>query len=102
MVVNSRWTFIVCSVLLCVACGSGQSSKQKPLNYPNANTQAAKVYVSKCSQCHVAPLPSAHVATVWPSTIQRMQIHMSQQGVVALTKGELSDIMDYLQENAKR
>ena len=98
-----RYVLLSCLMVL-AACGSGQNSKasKTAVQYPAAETPSAKLYVQKCSQCHVAPLPSAHVAVVWPSIVQRMQIHMSQQGKAALSKSDLAMIFDYLQANAKR
>ena len=99
---NFRSVLFYSCLMLCAACGSGQSSSKQSLHYPAADSPASMLYVKKCGHCHAAPLPTAHVSSVWPGILQRMQIHRVQQGFVALTKDELATINGYLQANAKR
>ena len=90
------------AILLCVSCGANDLSTDTTLQYPASDSPSALLYVKKCSQCHAAPLPTVHDASVWPGVLQRMQMNMTQKSVPPLSKDELATILDYLQANAKR
>ncbi len=70
------------------------------IEYPEAGSPAAKLFLEKCSFCHVAPAPTAHAARVWPGVLQRMQMRMKAKGMPSLNNRTLADILDYLQRNA--
>jgi len=82
------------------ACSSGQT--EQPRNYPDVGSPQAQLYVEKCSQCHAAPLPSAHSAKIWPSVLDRMQVRMKTKHVPPLSREEMSIILGYLQQHAKK
>jgi len=84
--------------VLLSACENEISST--PLVYPEASSPAGKLFQDKCSRCHAAPLPTAHIARLWPGAIQRMQIRMKVKGLNVLSKPELAEILDYLQHHA--
>jgi cytochrome c5 len=90
------------TILLCVACGSGNESSNATIQYPDADSQAARLYVKICGQCHAAPLPTIHDASVWPGVLQRMQMHMVQKSITPPDKNQLGIILTYLQSNAKK
>jgi len=93
-----RNSVIAVMVLLLSACND--EAPGEPLVYPEAGSQAERLFQGKCSRCHKAPLPSAHISRLWPGVIQRMQMRMKAKGVTALTKNELVEILDYLQRHA--
>lgn len=82
------------------ACGSDRS--EQPRKYPDSDSPQAQLYVEKCSQCHAAPLPNVHSATIWPSVLDRMQLRMKTKYVPPLTRQEMSIILGYLQQHAKQ
>ena len=62
--------------------------------------EGASVLLQKCSSCHAAPKPALHTANVWPSVVYRMQMHMTTQGNLPLTKDETKLLIEYLQRYA--
>lgn len=95
-VISSLWIILVVTVS---SCGNNQTGQ--PKNYPDAGTPQANLYVTKCGQCHAAPLPDAHTATIWPSVLERMQMRMQTKSVPPLSRHEMSIILGYLQQHAK-
>ncbi len=69
-------------------------------NYPEADSEGAKVLLERCSSCHAAPLPSTHSAKVWPSVLNRMQDRMVTKSYNRLTPIEQRLLLDYLQKHA--
>lgn len=87
-------------ITLLSACGDKGGQETKPV-LPDSQSQAALLYVEKCSACHTVPLPSKHTARLWPSVLQRMQMRMKSKGVQKLSRDELALLLDYLQKHAK-
>ncbi len=83
-----------------VGCSSEMSSTV--VDYPEANTEAGALYLTKCGHCHVAPSPGLHTERGWFTAVQRMQVRMRSQGVPPLDKAELGVVLDYLQRHAGR
>lgn len=71
-------------------------------DYPENETEAAKLYVSKCSGCHAAPLPTIHDAGQWPSIVRRMEMRMNNKAVQPPNAEETAIIIGYLQKHAKK
>lgn len=82
--------------LLLSAC----DTSVEPQVYPEAGSASAKLYQTKCTGCHVAPNPNAHIPQAWFRVVQRMQMRMKAKGVAPLNQNELGEILDYLQRNA--
>jgi len=82
------------------ACGNNQTAQ--PKDYPDEGTPQARLYVEKCSQCHAAPLPGAHTANVWPSVLDRMQMHITTNNLTPLTRQQMSIILGYLLQHAQK
>jgi hypothetical protein len=91
------WTILG---LLVYGCGSDQAAQ--PTHYPEEGTPQAVLYIAKCGQCHGAPLPTAHTASVWPGVLDRMQVHIQASNVARVSREEMSIILGYLQQNAKK
>lgn len=86
-----------------VACSQGQESTPlKMTDYPEYESEPAKLYVSKCSGCHAAPLPSIHAARHWLGVLQRMQMRMKNKAVQPLNSNEMAVVLDYLQKHAQQ
>lgn len=87
------------AVLGLVAC-SGDTSTQ-PVEYPEVESEAAALFIARCSSCHLAPRPDSHPARLWPGIVQRMQMRMENKAFPPLNKEELAMVLDYLQRNAR-
>ena len=85
------------------ACSQEQQSQPlQATDYPEHESEAAKLYVSKCSGCHAAPLPKIHTVRQWPGVVHRMQMRMKNKAVKPLTSSELTIVVDYLQKHASK
>jgi len=96
--------FLVASLilfsLLLVSCSN--EHQQVSLSYPDADSEPAMLYLSKCGDCHAAPLPTAHTAKMWVSVVNRMQFRMISKKVFPLNEKEQASILQYLQTHAKQ
>lgn len=104
---DKRPNLITLSLLLVIsgliACSQEQQSN--PLmeaDYPEYESEPAKLYISKCSGCHAAPLPKIHTVRQWPGVVQRMQMRMKNKAVQPLNSNELAIVLDYLQKHARQ
>jgi len=91
------------SLLAAVGLALGGCSVETPtsaVEYPEPDTEAARLYLQKCGLCHVAPEPSLHTSKVWFGVVQRMQMRMRSRGVQPLEKVELDAVLGYLQRHA--
>lgn len=70
------------------------------MDYPEQGSAVMQLFLAKCGDCHRAPQPSSHTATVWPGVLQRMQMRMRAKARTPLDKNEMSQILDYLQRHA--
>lgn len=80
--------------------GCGNQTPPSGQSYPEPESKGAQLLLEKCSACHGAPLPSSHVASVWPSVLERMQMRMTTKGQQALRPDEIGVLLDYLQRHA--
>lgn len=92
---------IIILALGLVACDNGTLTKVDYTTYPEYGTARAKLYFTKCGDCHGAPLPNIHPTEKWPSVVNRMQFRMTSKKVVPLNKQEVAEILNYLQENSQ-
>jgi hypothetical protein len=90
----------VLGMTLLAAAGCSDKPAPANLDYPEQHSPGAQVLLQKCGSCHAPPLPSAHVAKVWPSVLERMQMRMTTKGQVALMPRETGVLLDYLQRHA--
>jgi hypothetical protein len=82
-----------------IACSSETSTQ--PVVYPEIDSEAAALFIARCSGCHVAPQPDSRPARLWPGIVQRMQMRMENKGFAPLNKDELVVVLDYVQRNAR-
>ncbi|WP_455200728.1 hypothetical protein [Kaarinaea lacus] len=99
--------FIAPGLLLLIsgllACSQEQGSAPlKKTDYPEYESEPAKLYLSKCSGCHAAPLPGIHTMRQWPGVVDRMQMRMKNKAVQPLNSNELAIVLDYLQKHASQ
>jgi len=73
---------------------------------PDAESPAAKLFVSYCRQCHSPPSPTLHTRAEWQQTMQRMRGHIAAQsgpldtGVLVPSAEEFEALSQYLDDHA--
>jgi hypothetical protein len=94
---------LACALLLLAACSdSGNNQGMKVTDYPDHQTEAAKLYIVKCGQCHAAPLPTVHPANQWPGIVERMTMRMNNKAIQPPNRQEIAVILGYLQQHASQ
>ena len=79
-----------------------ESNPLKVTDYPEYESEPAKLYLAKCSGCHAAPLPRIHTFRHWPGVVQHMQMRMKNKAVQPLNPNELAIVIGYLQKHARQ
>jgi cytochrome c5 len=86
-----------------IGCSGEQQVGQIQISdYPEYDTESAKLYISKCSGCHAAPLPGVHDIRQWAGIVQRMQMRMANKAITPLNKQELTAVVEYLEKHARK
>jgi len=89
--------------IVSVGCGTDFNPPQIQLSdYPEHESEAAVLYISKCSGCHAAPLPKIHEADQWPGIVRRMEMRMANKAIPAPSASDTAVIVEYLQAHAKK
>jgi hypothetical protein len=86
-----RLSLILVVSLSAAACGSR--------TLPEADTAAAKNYVTACAGCHVIYPPKMFTAAMWGVIVDRMDLAMRRRGR-PMTDATRAEVLDYLQRNA--
>jgi mono/diheme cytochrome c family protein len=103
LIIRLNYFLYLAIIINLIACSEQSSSVQlQKSDYPDYNTDAAKLYLTKCSECHGAPLPEIHTARQWLSVVQRMQYRMTSKAMPGLNKHEMAEIVGYLESNARK
>ena len=89
-------------ISMVAGCSDGEVSQIQASDYPEYETQAAKLYIAKCSGCHAAPLPQVHDARQWSGIVQRMQMRMTNKAIKPLNPRELAIVIEYLETHARK
>lgn len=90
------------SILVATACtDQGASVPLTASDYPESASEQVQLYLTKCGECHAAPLPKIHTARQWPGVVQRMQFRMTSKAMPKLNKYEMNTIVNYLQKHAR-
>ena len=76
------------------------NSSQTPVQYPDPESIGARMLITRCSFCHMAPHPGTHAAAEWPGVLQRMQVRMQSKGFPPLSNDDLEIVQNYLQQHA--
>jgi len=87
------WATLVSIIL--IACAG------KATVIPNATSQDAKVFYSRCGTCHSVPHPKRHTFEQWKHILAVMEKQMEDRGVNPLTRDEREAILRYLKDNAR-
>jgi hypothetical protein len=72
----------------------------KPKALPDADSPAAKVYVSRCGNCHAPYNPHEMTASMWETQVMMMEVKIQQAGQPPLTPDQRDSILQYLKNNA--
>ena len=67
---------------------------------PEADTPAARLYVSRCNGCHALHPPGSMTAAMWEMQVERMQGELARRGVPPLTKDEREVLLTYLRRHS--
>ncbi len=89
-------------LLVLVSCSSEYSSQKSHLVYPEPDSERALLYISKCGECHAAPLPTAHTANMWLRVVDRMQFRMVSKKIFPLNESDKASVLQYLQTYSKK
>ncbi|MGH7814600.1 MAG: hypothetical protein ACREQI_11450 [Candidatus Binataceae bacterium] len=67
---------------------------------PDANSPAARLYVSRCGQCHRLYNPHEMTAAMWQLQMAAMEGRIRDAGLPPLSDAEHATILTYLKRNA--
>ncbi|HHJ80010.1 MAG TPA: cytochrome C [Candidatus Tenderia electrophaga] len=81
--------------LLVSGCASG------PTPIPEAQSDAAQLYVEQCGACHAVPHPKRNTVAEWQHLFVLMEQRMAERGMAAFSAEEKEILMNYLQRNAR-
>ncbi len=85
----------LCATLVSLALAACQSK------LPESDSPAARLYVERCSGCHVAYNPRSMTAAMWAAQVKSMEDRcIRQSGLPPLTLEQEKTILDYLTRNA--
>jgi hypothetical protein len=69
---------------------------------PDQDSYQAKLYLSKCGQCHRPYNPGLMTSAMWAVQVDAMDQRMEQAGLPPLTPDERKTILGYLASHAGR
>lgn len=73
-----------------------------PYTYlPDAQTEAAGVYIQQCGACHSVPHPKHLNAAAWKDMVAVMDKRRQERKYPPLTKAQRKKIMSYLDAHAR-
>jgi len=72
----------------------------KPAGLPDATSPGARLYASRCGNCHVPYNPHELTAAMWDTQVTMMEEKIQSAGMPALTSDDRAAILDYLKRNA--
>jgi mono/diheme cytochrome c family protein len=72
----------------------------KPAQLPDATSPGARLYISRCGNCHAPYNPHEMTASMWDTQVTMMEVKIQAAGQPALTPDERASIVDYLKQNA--
>ncbi len=68
---------------------------------PDADSPEAKVYIERCSVCHVLPHPKRLSFSSWKHMLKLMDQRMEERGISPLEPAEREAIAAYLKRHAR-
>ncbi len=91
--------FAVLSSVLLNACAHDPDNPHAYL--PDAQTEAAQVYIEQCGACHAAPHPRRLNIAAWKNMITVMDQRRQERDYPPLTDAQRKKLMAYLAEHAR-
>ena len=67
---------------------------------PEAQSGAARMYVSRCDKCHAVYNPHTLTAAMWQTQVDAMEVKIRAAGMEPLSSEQRRVILDYLTRNA--
>jgi hypothetical protein len=67
---------------------------------PEPSSPGAKLYETRCSECHRLYPPNVMTKATWELMVDRMQGEIRRRGFTPLTTAETKTILDYLSRHA--
>jgi len=72
--------------------------KRAPL--PDADSPTARLYVTRCGNCHAPYNPHEMTPAMWETQVMMMEVKMQAAGQPPLSPDERDSILQYLKRNA--
>jgi hypothetical protein len=71
-----------------------------PAPLPEADSRDARLYVTRCGQCHVPYNPKELTRAMWDTQVMMMDVKIQNAGLPPLSSDDRETILEYLQRNA--
>ncbi len=94
----SSFTLLSASLLL---MGCALETENSHAYLPDAQTEAAGVYIKQCGACHSVPHPKRLSATAWKNILVVMDKRRQERKYPPLTEAQRKKIMRYLDAHAR-
>ena len=85
-------TIVALGAALLAACQNGK--------IPDQDSYQAKLYVSKCGQCHQPYSPNLMTSAMWRVQVDAMRQRIEAAGLPPLSQHDREAILDYLTSHA--
>ena len=69
---------------------------------PAPKSKGALLFKDRCSQCHSLPDPKLHTSAEWPQVVEKMQANMRIMNRKVITENEKKEIVNYLEQSARK
>jgi cytochrome c5 len=89
------WTAAALGLALSAACAGA------PTPLPEAASDDAGLYRTRCGACHSVPHPGRHTPAEWGRMLKLMEVRMADAGMAPLEGPERARILDYLTRHAR-
>ncbi len=90
---------LVSALLLLTGCALNTENPHAYL--PDAQTEAAGVYIEQCGGCHSVPHPQRLSATAWKNMVAVMDKRRDERKYPPLSESQRKKIMSYLEAHAR-
>src|SRR5205814_1928031 len=99
IVIERPLALIAIISMIAVLCGVAGCT---PAPLPEVNSDEARLYVQRCSQCHNAYNPHSLTAAMWRYQMDAMAQKIQQAGMPPLTDNERQTILEYVERNSAK
>jgi hypothetical protein len=102
MSIISRANYKSLIIIICLLLSACNSKKLEQYDYlPDASSVTAKIFIQRCSLCHMPPHPQRHVKADWPKIVKLMEQRMVEYNYPGLELESKKDILHYLIKYAR-